>query len=146
RSSEVGRRTRRADWTGWPLGRSARARSGWVSRVCRRARDARCSGGVPSFSFEVSADEAGKRLDVALVRRLANLGRGGAKRLIEQGLVQVNGRKVRKGVVLARGDQVSLSALPEGSDFAAAPDPELELPLRHEDPAFVVVSKPAGVP
>lgn len=98
------------------------------------------------FSFEVSVDEAGKRLDVALVRRLPNLGRAGAKRLIDRGLVEVNGRKVRKGGVLARGDEVMLLELPDGSDFSAEPDPNVPLELCYEDESVVVVSKPAGVP
>jgi 23S rRNA pseudouridine1911/1915/1917 synthase len=101
---------------------------------------------VSSFSFEVTADEAGRRLDVALVRRLEGLGRAGAKRLVEQGAVQVNGRKVRKGAVLARGDLVEITELPGETDFAAVPDPGLSLEVLFEDAEVVVVCKPAGVP
>ncbi len=101
---------------------------------------------MATFSFEVTADEAGRRLDVALVRRLDGLGRAGAKKLVEQGGVRVNGRKVRKGAVLARGDLVEVVDLPGGADFAAEPDATVPLELVLEDPSFVVVSKPAGVP
>jgi 23S rRNA pseudouridine1911/1915/1917 synthase len=101
---------------------------------------------VSSFSFEVTADEAGRRLDVALVRQLPGLGRAGAKKLVEQGAVRVNGRKVRKGAVLARGDLVEITALPGATDFEAEPDPSLALEVLLEDADVVVVSKPAGVP
>lgn len=103
-------------------------------------------GQVATFSFEVTADEAGRRLDVALVRRLDGIGRAGAKKLIEQGVVRVNGRKIRKGAVLARGDFVELLELPGGADFAAEPDLAVPLEVVLEDASFVVVSKPAGVP
>ncbi len=101
---------------------------------------------MATFSFEVTADEAGRRLDVALVRRLDGLGRAGAKKLVEQGAVRVNGKKVRKGAVLARGDVVEVTDLPGGADFDAEPDPAVPLEIVVEDPAFVVASKPAGVP
>jgi 23S rRNA pseudouridine1911/1915/1917 synthase len=101
---------------------------------------------VSSFSFEVAADEAGRRLDVALVRQLPGLGRAGAKRLVEQGAVRVTGRRVRKGAVLARGDLVEITELPGATDFEAEPDASLSLEVLIEDPDFVVVGKPAGVP
>ncbi len=101
---------------------------------------------MSSFSFEVTADEAGRRLDVVLVRRLSGLGRAGAKKLVEEGAVRVNARRVRKGAVLARGDLVEITELPGATDFTAEPDPSVPLEVLLEDPSFVVVATPAGVP
>lgn len=94
----------------------------------------------------VEADEAGLRLDVILVRRLPSLSRARAKVLLEAGEVRLNGRRCRKGARVAAGDKVALEHEPQPSEFAALPDPDLVLPIVHEDDWIVVVDKPAGVP
>jgi len=94
----------------------------------------------------VEADEAGLRLDVVLVRRLPSLSRARAKELLEAGDVRLNDRPCRKGARLTAGDRIALVRTPEPADFAALPDPALQLPIVHEDPWLVVLDKPAGVP
>src|SRR5690349_10829487 len=93
----------------------------------------------------VSAEDAGARLDVVLVRRVPGLSRKRAKDLAESGDVRVNGRRVKKGATLAEGDTITLpetAGAPEG----AVPDPSIALRIVHEDAQVVVVEKPAGIP
>lgn len=94
-------------------------------------------------SFDVSADEAGSRLDRFLVLRCPELGRRAAADFIERGLVRVGGRRAVKSQRLAAGDAVTLPL-----DFAEAPaaQPELLLDVRLERADLVVVEKPAGQP
>jgi 23S rRNA pseudouridine1911/1915/1917 synthase len=99
-----------------------------------------------SLELQVDEGEAGSRLDVLLVRRVAGMSRAKARRMIEEGVVRVNGRRARKGARLAEGDRVLLDELPVPADFPALPDPDLPLVIRFEDAHLVVVDKPAGLP
>lgn len=96
--------------------------------------------------LEVVDEDAGTRLDVLLVRRVEGMSRAKARRLIEGGGVQVNGRRARKGARVASGDRVHLDEAPTPSDFPARPDPDLPLNIVYEDAHLVVADKQAGVP
>jgi 23S rRNA pseudouridine1911/1915/1917 synthase len=100
----------------------------------------------PGLELQVDEADAGSRLDVVLVRRVEAMTRAKARRMIADGEVRVNGRRVRKGARLALGDRVLLDSMPIPSDFAAAPAVDLPLLVRYEDVHLVVVDKPARVP
>lgn len=97
-------------------------------------------------SFTISAEDAGARVDVVLVRRAADMSRAKARKLSEEGKVRINGRRARKGAVVALGDVVSLDELAQPTDFAALPDDALALRIAYEDAQLVIVDKDAGVP
>ncbi len=99
-----------------------------------------------AFEFDTDDEDAGKRLDVVLVRHVEAMSRSRARELTLNGKVRVNGRVARKSDLVAAGDKITLAELPRARDFAAAPDPSLELVVLHEDRWVVVVDKPAGVP
>jgi len=107
------------------------------------ARDGTPGG---AFEFEAAADDAGKRLDVVLVRHVPGMSRSRARELAAGGRVRVDGRIARKGAPVRGGAKIVLAELPRARDFAAAPDASLELVLLHEDRWVVVVEKPARVP
>ncbi|MFW5926071.1 MAG: RluA family pseudouridine synthase [Myxococcota bacterium] len=90
--------------------------------------------------------DVGQRLDVVLVRRVGDMSRAKARRLIAQGAVRINGRRVRKGQPVQPGDRIGVDAVPPPADFPAAPDPDLPLRVAHEDARVVVVDKDPGVP
>src|SRR5205823_3541945 len=73
---------------------------------------------------------------------LPALSRRFVRRLIAEGAVCVNGRPAAKGVRVAPGDRVTLPDLPA----SIAPEPELALPVLHEDDAVVALDKPGGMP
>jgi 23S rRNA pseudouridine1911/1915/1917 synthase len=96
--------------------------------------------------FEVEEDDAGDRLDVFLARRSSGLSRARAKRMIEEGSVLVDGRRIRKSYVVAPGDRITLESLVPRVDFHARPDPDLVIEIVRETDRYVLVEKPAGVP
>jgi len=96
--------------------------------------------------FVVADDEAGRRLDVVLVSRIEGLSRARARRVVDAGLVTVDGRTVRRGRALRGGERVVVEQIPAPVHFAALPDPDLPLPILHEDEHVVVADKPAGIP
>jgi len=97
-------------------------------------------------TFEVTSDEDGLRVDLWLTRRFQGLGRAGAKDFVETGAVRLDGRRSRKGDRVKAGMSVELAQTPRSSLFAAAPDAELELVIRYEDDAIVVIDKAAHTP
>lgn len=90
--------------------------------------------------------DVGQRLDVVLVRRVGDMSRAKARRLIAEGAVRVNGRRVKKGQPVQPGDRIGVDARPPPADFPAVPDADLPLRIAHEDDRVVVVDKAAGVP
>ncbi|MBP7828308.1 MAG: RluA family pseudouridine synthase [Kiritimatiellae bacterium] len=96
--------------------------------------------------IEVPPADAGKRLDLFLVARLPGTTRPLVTRAIERKAVHVNDRPAAKGTRLAAGDRIEIVELMETTDWKAAPNPELPLAVLHENPAFLVLDKPAGLP
>jgi 23S rRNA pseudouridine1911/1915/1917 synthase len=92
-------------------------------------------------TFTVGEADAGLRLDRFLAAA-TGASRHRIVAAIESGGVRVNGRRARKGQALEPGQVVLLHLEP----LAPQPQPELPLVVVHEDPAFVVVEKPAGWP
>ncbi|WBL36074.1 RluA family pseudouridine synthase [Tepidiforma flava] len=82
------------------------------------------------------------RLDAFVSSALEGLSRARAQRLIERGLVRVNGAEARKSAAVAPGDRVVVVLEPT----AHAPgDPGVDLPVVYEDDLVAAVAKPAGL-
>ena len=95
---------------------------------------------MAALTLTVGAGAA--RLDAFLHGALPARSRRFVRRLIAEGAVCVNGRPAAKGVRLAPGDRVTLPDLPA----SIAPEPQLALPVLHEDDAVVALDKPGGMP
>ena len=93
---------------------------------------------------DLVVDRGGERLDVFVARRLPELTRSRVRRLIDAGLVAIDGRPAAKaGVRLEPGQAVRLT-LPPPAPSELEPEP---IPLRivYEDDDLLVVDKPAGM-
>jgi 23S rRNA pseudouridine1911/1915/1917 synthase len=100
---------------------------------------------MPTYQFEISEADAGKRLDIFLRDRdEPDETRSQVKKRIDRGEVTVNGETAPKaGVCLREGDCVRW-------EFEPPRQPELEaqeipLDLLYEDEHLAVVEKPAGM-
>ena len=98
---------------------------------------------IPVSNHLVDSDE-GQRLDTYVAGLLSRLSRSQVQRLIQDGLVRVNGSPARPSARIKRGDSVHIEAVPNGLEEKPLPE---ELPLRivHEDQDVIVVDKPAGL-
>jgi 23S rRNA pseudouridine1911/1915/1917 synthase len=94
-------------------------------------------------SLEAPAEAAGLRLDVALTRLAPDLSRARVQRLVEAGLVRVDGRVAKASARLRGGERVELT-LPDPEPSGLVPQ---DLPLRvlHEDDDLLVLDKAAGM-
>lgn len=98
---------------------------------------------TPEFELTVAAEQAGQRLDQLLAEPLGSRSR--AVRLIDAGLVTVDGRPVAKRHAVAAGEAIVVAR-------AAAPTPAsgpatagADYRIAYEDDDLIVVDKPAGV-
>src|SRR2546423_7450350 len=94
-------------------------------------------------AFEVSADEAGARLDAFLAARFASVSRTALKRAIEGGDVSVGGRAAKPSHKLKAGERVEVE-LPAPAPTQLTPE-DIPLDIVYEDADVVVVNKPAGM-
>ena len=95
-------------------------------------------------TFAVSDVDDIKRLDLYLTERLPELTRSRIKHLIVDGLILVNGRKVKAGLHLKVGDRVAVE-VPPPPLVTLAPE-AIDLEVLYEDDDIVVVNKPPGMP
>jgi 23S rRNA pseudouridine1911/1915/1917 synthase len=101
--------------------------------------------GLNVRSVTLPHDIAPVRLDVCLARQLPNGSRRSAQRVIAAGEVRINGRRARKGQMVAGGDVLQV---PEALYAPATlrPNPHLLVRILYEDDTLIAVDKPAGMP
>jgi 23S rRNA pseudouridine1911/1915/1917 synthase len=90
-------------------------------------------------SFEVAPGEAGERLDRLVARRFG-LSRSAARRMIDEGLVRLDGDEAAPARKARRGEWVEVWLVEEGLD----PE-DIPVPVVFEDEHLLVVDKPAGL-
>jgi len=95
-------------------------------------------------TLELVADRGGERLDVFVARRLPELSRSRAQRLIEEGLVTVNGRQLRPAERVAAGATVQVS-IPPPEPAGQLVAEEIPVMVIYQDRDLMVVDKPAGL-
>ncbi|MDP2932366.1 MAG: RluA family pseudouridine synthase [Chloroflexota bacterium] len=93
------------------------------------------------LSFVVA--EGGVRLDKYVSEQCPEISRTRAQKLIDEGLVTVNGRAARSSLKLNTGDRVEV-VVPPPPPSQLAPE-EIPLDIIYEDADLLVVDKPAGL-
>jgi 23S rRNA pseudouridine1911/1915/1917 synthase len=93
--------------------------------------------------IEFQVHEGKVRLDKLLAGQVPELSRSAAQRLIDGGRVTVNGDLVKASYKVRPGDQV-VAFLPADEPPGLAPE-AIPLEVVYEDPALLVVDKPAGM-
>jgi 23S rRNA pseudouridine1911/1915/1917 synthase len=97
---------------------------------------------------EIIVDERGHavRLDAYLALVLKGVSRRRAQAIIRTGEITVNGRRARKGDPLRAGDAVAVWSRPESGPWQPLPDPTIAFTVIREEPCFLAVDKPSGIP
>jgi 23S rRNA pseudouridine1911/1915/1917 synthase len=90
----------------------------------------------------VRGRETGERLDKLLADTGLVPSRSAGQRLIEGGLVRVNGEMIAKNHRVQAGEWIEVSLPPE--DATIEPE-DVQLDVRYEDENLIVLSKPAGM-
>lgn len=93
--------------------------------------------------FQITAQQAGERIDALLPRLVPDLSRSAVQKLLGSGGLRVNGQAVKKNYLLRPGDALDLS-LPE-PEPALPQAQDIPLDIVYEDADLIVVNKPRGL-
>ena len=94
-------------------------------------------------TLELTADRGGERLDTFIARRCPELSRSHARRLIDEGLVSVNGRQAKPSERVRAGLSVSV-IVPPPETVTLVPE-AIPLTIIYQDGDIIVLDKPAGL-
>jgi 23S rRNA pseudouridine1911/1915/1917 synthase len=98
---------------------------------------------MPIISVTVAPEDAGTRVDVFLAQAAQGLTRSQIKRLVGEGRVTIDGKKIRVSHIVAPGEEILIDRPEERQvDFVAE---DLPLVIVYEDDDLAVVNKPAGM-
>ena len=93
--------------------------------------------------ISITAEESGERIDALLARSLPSLSRSQVQKLLEQGMVTLNGRALKKNFRCSAGEYYEL-ILPEPDDLPLIPQ-NIPLDVVYEDEDLIVINKPRGL-
>ena len=88
-------------------------------------------------------DESGSRLDVWLTSRFPKYSRTYFQKLIDKGLVLVNGQKAPKRLIISPNDEVEVEF--EVTEALHAKPENIPLDILYEDDVMIAINKPAGL-
>ena len=94
-------------------------------------------------TLELTADRGGERLDTFIARRCPELSRNQARRLIDEGLVSVDGRQAKPSEGVTAGLRVNVT-IPPPQTIDLAPE-AIPLTIIYQDGDIIVLDKPAGL-
>ncbi len=86
--------------------------------------------------------EAGERLDLFLAKSFPHRTRSYFNKQIKKNNILLNGKSVKSGYILQKGDEISLTLEDETRGLDAA---DIPLDIVYEDEALLVINKPAGL-
>ena len=95
------------------------------------------------MSLHATAADRGLRLDVFLVRALADVSRSRIQQLIRAGQITVGGRPAKVSTPVEPGLTIEVT-IPAAVPASPAPEP-LPLEILYDDPDMVVINKPPGM-
>ncbi len=96
-----------------------------------------------NFVFNISAENAGVRIDKYLSEHELGVTRSGIQRLIDEGVVTVCGKRISKNYKLGSGDTISVE-IPEPETLDVVPQ-NIFVNIIYEDNSLLVVNKPKGM-
>jgi 23S rRNA pseudouridine1911/1915/1917 synthase len=94
--------------------------------------------------FQVTEEDAGKRLDQFLVSQIEDVSRARVQQLIEQEKISVGGKPQKASYRVQSGDEVSLLGPAIPPPLKATPE-NIPLDVVYEDDSLAVINKPAGM-
>ncbi|MEN9655044.1 MAG: Ribosomal large subunit pseudouridine synthase [Chlamydiota bacterium] len=94
-------------------------------------------------TYLVASDEEGQRLDLWLTGRFPEFSRTYFQKIIDKGLVLVNGALVKKRVLLAEDDEVEVCF--EALEKLSLEPEAIPLTILYEDEHLIAIDKPAGL-
>ena len=95
------------------------------------------------LQFVIQHQDVGLRLDHFLTQRVEGHSRSHLRRLLDQGLITVDGLSPKAGYLLNAGDIVRV-VIPPTQSLSVEPE-DIALDIIYEDSDIIVINKPAGM-
>ena len=95
------------------------------------------------FTFAAEKEDVGTRIDVFLAENMEDLSRSGVQKLIDEGLITLNGGKTKANYKLREKDIIDVT-VPEAKEVEILPE-NIPLDILYEDADVIVVNKPQGM-
>ncbi|AMJ41783.1 RluA family pseudouridine synthase [Anaerotignum propionicum] len=95
------------------------------------------------FTFGAEPEDVGSRIDVFIAENIEELSRSGVQRLIEEGLIKLNGSPVKANYKLREKDIIDVE-VPEAKTVEILPE-NIPLDILYEDKDVIIVNKPQGM-
>lgn len=100
----------------------------------------------PPFSWEISPDEGGQRLDKALKQKFPSWTNRIILKLFSERSIKRNGKRAAKGDQVFAGDIITIHDMKPIEASWCQPNPALSIPVIRETEQVLFVNKPAGLP
>ncbi len=97
---------------------------------------------MENYLFEIQENQQ-MRLDKYLAEQFPEHTRSYLQKLIKEGQVMVNGKTVKSGYQLSKGDEVSVT-IPEPKELDVEPQ-KMDLDIVYEDEDVILINKPKGM-
>ena len=97
---------------------------------------------MENYLFVIQEDQQ-TRLDKYLAEQFPEQTRSYLQKLIKDGEVLVNGKQVKSGYQLSKGDEVSVN-IPEPKELDVEPQ-KMNLDIVYEDDDVILINKPKGM-
>lgn len=94
-------------------------------------------------TFIIDASEEDKRLDAFLVSKMQSLTRSHIQKLIDEGMITVNGSSVKSGTKTKTGMIINVT-IPEAKPLAVEAQ-DIPLDIVYEDDSIIVINKPKNL-
>ena len=95
------------------------------------------------FTFAAEKEDVGTRIDVFLAENMEDLSRSGVQKLIDEGMITLNGGKTKANYKLREKDIIDVT-VPEVKEVEILPE-DIPLDILYEDADVIVVNKPQGM-
>ena len=95
------------------------------------------------FTFAAEKEDVGTRIDVFLAENMEDLSRSGVQKLIDEGMITLNGGKTKANYKLREKDVIDVT-VPEVKEVEILPE-NIPLDILYEDEDVIVVNKPQGM-
>ncbi|AQS59020.1 RNA pseudouridine synthase [Desulforamulus ferrireducens] len=98
---------------------------------------------MEAYTFQIEPQQAKTRIDVFLTTNCPEISRSYVQKLIEEGLVTVNGQPTKANYKLRVADEVTIE-IPPAEELMVEPE-DIPLDIYYEDKDVIVVNKPRGM-
>ena len=95
------------------------------------------------FTFAAEKEDVGTRIDVFLAENMEDLSRSGVQKLIDEGMITLNGGKTKANYKRREKDIIDVT-VPEVKEVEILPE-DIPLDILYEDADVIVVNKPQGM-